>query len=97
MKAYLQRINPDTGDIWYYDIQIQPDLLGRWHVVRNWGRDGASGTMRQTPYDTIQDAMNGFQEVKEQLVKRGYRVVMQEGMKPSQAALLRSGEESDDH
>ncbi len=81
MKAYLQRINPDNEAIWYYSIQIQRDLLGRWHVIREWGRSGSPGTLRQAPYQNMDEAVEAFQNLRNQLTEKGYRVVMQEGLK----------------
>lgn len=88
MKAYLQRINPDNYGIWYYSIQIQRDLLGYWQVIREWGRSGSPGTLRQTPYPSLHEAIQGLTSLKEQLMAKGYRVVMMEGLKPGMAAYI---------
>ncbi|MBF0589732.1 MAG: WGR domain-containing protein, partial [Magnetococcales bacterium] len=71
MKAYLQRINPDNDAIWYYSIQIQRDLLGRWHVIREWGRSGSPGTLRQTPYQDLNEAQEAFQSLRNKKKKKG--------------------------
>lgn len=88
MKAYMQRLNPQTELLWYFSIQIQMDLLGRWQVIREWGRSGSPGTLRHMPYDSLQSAVNAFISTKNQLVEKGYQVVMQEGLKPSMAKHL---------
>ncbi|ABK46193.1 WGR domain protein [Magnetococcus marinus MC-1] len=80
MKAYLQQINRETGMVWYYAIQIQPDLLGRWHVIREWGKSGSPGTMRRNPFETHQEAVAFLIRLRDSLTKRGYRLVMQEGL-----------------
>ena len=88
MKAYMQRLNPQTDLLWYFSIQIQLDLLGRWQVIREWGRSGSPGTLRHMPYESLQEAVDAFIYTKEQLIGKGYRVVMQEGLKPGMAKHL---------
>ncbi|MBF0623794.1 MAG: WGR domain-containing protein [Magnetococcales bacterium] len=88
MKVYLQRLNPGNGLIWFYSIQIQRDLLGRWQVIREWGRAGSPGTLRQVPYDQLGDAVSALGNLRDQLTGKGYRVVMQEGLKAKMAAML---------
>ncbi|MBF0461825.1 MAG: WGR domain-containing protein [Magnetococcales bacterium] len=95
MKAYLQRFNPANGLIWYYAVQVQRDLLGRWQVVREWGRSGSPGTLRQTPFDSHALAAENMAELLEQLIDRGYQVVMREGSSPALAAYLEGEAESD--
>ncbi|MBF0282874.1 MAG: WGR domain-containing protein [Magnetococcales bacterium] len=88
MKAYLQRLNPETAAVWYYSMQLQRDLLGRWHLIKEWGRSGSPGTLRRTPYDTLDEATAAFSNLRQELTDRGYRVVMQEGLKPALTACL---------
>ncbi|MBF0193108.1 MAG: WGR domain-containing protein [Magnetococcales bacterium] len=85
MKAYLQRLNPVSGDVWYYSIQIQRDLMGRWQVIREWGRSGSPGTVRYMPYDSFFDAQDSMQTLVEQLSDKGYQVVHSEGPDPKDA------------
>lgn len=88
MKAYLQRFNYSNGLIWFYAIQIQRDLLGRWQVIREWGRSGSPGTLRQVPFDTHASAEESMASILKQLTNKGYRVVMREGLSPTLAAYL---------
>ncbi|MBF0584617.1 MAG: WGR domain-containing protein [Magnetococcales bacterium] len=97
MKAYLQRLNPANGLIWYYAIQIQRDLLGNWQVIREWGRSGSPGTMRQAPFDSHATAEANMTTLLEQLTARGYQVVMREGANPALAAYLEGEKEHDTH
>ncbi|MBF0621603.1 MAG: WGR domain-containing protein [Magnetococcales bacterium] len=85
MKAYLQRVNPENQSVWFYSIQIQQDLLGHWQVVRNWGSFGAGGTMKQTPFDTMDKALTFMERLRNELVRKGYKVVMQEGFSAHRA------------
>ena len=79
MKAYLQRLSPATGMVWYYSLQIQRDLLGRWQVIREWGRSGSPGTLRQNPFDDYGAAVVSMTSLMDQLTDKGYQVVMREG------------------
>ncbi|MBF0180449.1 MAG: WGR domain-containing protein [Magnetococcales bacterium] len=86
MKVYLQRPNPLTGAVLYYSLQIQRDLLGRWQVIREWGRFGSAGTMRHTPYDDYAVALEAMLALEAELLDRGYRAMMREGMRGALAA-----------
>ncbi|MBF0154454.1 MAG: WGR domain-containing protein [Magnetococcales bacterium] len=96
MKVYLQRLNPATDLITFYSIQIQPDLWGRWHVIREWGRAGSPGTLRKTPHDELQDALTSLQDLRDRLTREGYSVVMQEGIKASLAPFIKTEKRSDE-
>ncbi|MBF0609831.1 MAG: WGR domain-containing protein [Magnetococcales bacterium] len=97
MKAYLQRLSPESNQLWYFSIQIQMDLLGRWQVMREWGKYGSPGTLRKQPFESLQEAMAAFSDLKEQLMSKGYQVVMQEGLKPAMAKhlVMETAHESD--
>lgn len=95
MKAYLQRLNASNDLIWFYAIQIQRDLLGRWQVIREWGRSGSPGTLRQSPFDTHAGAEESMTSLLRQLTDKGYRVVMREGLSPSLAAYLQREHDGD--
>ena len=95
MKAYLQRFNNSNGLIWFYAIQIQRDLLGRWQVIREWGRSGSPGTLRQVPFETHAGAEENMLSLLDQLTAKGYRVVMREGLSQSMATYLQQENEVD--
>lgn len=85
MKAYLQRINPASGEVWFYSIQIQRDLLGEWQTIREWGRSGSAGTVRREPFKDLDSASENLHSLVDQLKEKGYQVVMREGMGPGRA------------
>jgi predicted DNA-binding WGR domain protein len=95
MKVYLQRPNPITGVVLFYSLQIQRDLLGRWHVIREWGRSGSPGTLRHTPYDAFELAMEAMLALESELIDKGYQAMMREGMSPAMAGLMTQGAESE--
>ena len=56
----------------YYRLAVQPDLFGQWCLLREWGRIGSAGQMRNVPFTTRQEAeaaLNKHRRAKEQ---RGY-------------------------
>nr|CRH07776.1 conserved protein of unknown function with WGR domain [Candidatus Magnetococcus massalia] len=97
MKAYLQRVNPENGAVWYYAIQIQPDLFDRWHIIREWGRSGSPGTVRRSPYETYQEAVDALIQLRDELTKKGYRVVMQEGLNKRMVGRVKKEPLDDDY
>lgn len=47
MKMYLERIRPDQGMARFYSVAVTPTLFGQWAVIREWGRIGQGGTVRE--------------------------------------------------
>ncbi|MBF0110331.1 MAG: WGR domain-containing protein [Magnetococcales bacterium] len=85
MKAYLQRVHPQSGVVWFYSIQIQRDLLGEWQLIREWGRSGSSGTLRRQIFDDLDPALESMDLLVEQLREKGFKVVMREGLSAEMA------------
>jgi predicted DNA-binding WGR domain protein len=46
----LRRIEPQRNMRRFYALSLQPDLFGTVSVVREWGRIGQPGTVRQEVY-----------------------------------------------
>ena len=40
----------------FYVLDVQPDLLGAWCFIREWGRIGRPGQLRHVPYPTEDEA-----------------------------------------
>ena len=47
MKAYLTRLDPERQMARFYRVMVLPTLFGEWSVVREWGRIGQGGTVRE--------------------------------------------------
>ncbi len=47
MKAYLERVDAEAGMARFYAVAVVPTLFGAWAVVREWGRIGQGGTVRE--------------------------------------------------
>jgi WGR domain len=46
----LHRIDAARRMSRFYRLDVQPDLFGQWCFMREWGRIGQGGQMRETPY-----------------------------------------------
>lgn len=63
----------------YYHLHLQEDLLDGWTLVREWGRQGASGRMVKQHYPSREVAEQALLMVRDEQLKRGYRVVFIQG------------------
>jgi predicted DNA-binding WGR domain protein len=70
----LHRIDAVTNMRRFYRLDVQPDLFGQWCFIREWGRIGRAGQVREVPFATAgqaQEALAAQRRVKE---RRGYCV-----------------------
>jgi hypothetical protein len=53
MNAIILRRSDDERNLHrYYRLDVQPDLFGAWCVIREWGRIGRTGQVREVPCPT---------------------------------------------
>jgi predicted DNA-binding WGR domain protein len=57
----------------FYQVALQADLLGGWHLVREWGRIGSPGTVRTDRFATEAKARAAAERMVERKEGRGYR------------------------
>ena len=79
MRIYLQVQSEPGQPVRYYQIQLQPDMFGGWGVIREWGFQGRSGTVRRSHYETHEEAMEALMKIRSQQLKRGYQVMFVQG------------------
>lgn len=48
----LERREPAFNRLRFYNIVVTPTLLGGWALVREWGRIGQPGTVRENWFET---------------------------------------------
>ncbi len=65
----------------FYHLFLQPDLLGGWSLVREWGYQGAGGTVKKEYFEEREAAERALLAARDAQLKRGYRVVFVEGLK----------------
>ncbi len=56
----------------FYTMHLAPTLFGGWDLVREWGRIGSPGTLRITPFETLEDSARALRRLEKQKRKRGY-------------------------
>ncbi len=79
MRLYMQTPPVEGERLRYYQLVLQPDLLGGWSLVREWGHQGASGRMKREHFASYDEAEAALQRVREAQQQRGYRVVFCQG------------------
>ena len=70
---YLTRQDATQNINRFYSMHLQPDLFGPVCVVKEWGRLGAAGTVRQDVYSDEHVARAAMSERMKRKAKRGYR------------------------
>jgi predicted DNA-binding WGR domain protein len=71
--VYLQKRDPAKRQARFYHILVLPTLFGPWAMVREWGRIGSPGTVRETWFDSEQEAREAGMRLQAQKMKRGYQ------------------------
>ena len=78
-SIYLERREPARNIQRFYAITVTRTLFGSWALVREWGRIGQGGTVRETWFETEGAARAAGEQWRERKEKRGYRAVGRAG------------------
>ncbi|HPB76557.1 MAG TPA: WGR domain-containing protein [Chromatiaceae bacterium] len=73
--VYLERREPTRNRQRFYAILVTPTLFGAWAMVREWGRIGQPGTVREMWFETEGAAVEAGARLCQRKEKRGYRAV----------------------
>lgn len=79
MRIYLQTPFSEEHPPRYYQLMLQEDLLGGWTLVKQWGFQGASGTMQREHFKTHEEALDAMMRNRDTQIKRGYKVMFFQG------------------
>ena len=71
----LERREPARNRLRFYAITVTRTLFDGWALVREWGRIGQPGTVRETWFETETAAIEAGAQVRQRKEKRGYRAV----------------------
>lgn len=71
----LERREPARNIQRFYAITVTRTLFDGWAVVREWGRIGQPGTVRETWFETEAAAIEAGAAVRLRKEKRGYHAV----------------------
>ncbi len=74
MFIHLERREPAYNRQRFYNIAVTPTLFGGWALVREWGRIGQPGTVRETWFESESAAIEAGTRVRQRKEKRGYHV-----------------------
>ena len=72
---YLERREPARNRQRFYAILVTRTLFGAWAMVREWGRIGHPGTVRETWFETETAAIQAGAALRQRKERRGYRAV----------------------
>ena len=72
---YLERREPAHNRQRFYSITVARTLFGSWTLIREWGRIGHPGTIRETWFETEAAAIEARAKLCRQKEKRGYRAI----------------------
>ena len=74
-SIYLERREPARNRRRFYNIAVTRTLFGSWTLIREWGRIGHPGTVRETWFETEAAAIEAGAKIRRQKEKRGYRAI----------------------
>ncbi len=72
---YLERREPAHNRQRFYTLTVAQTLFGSWTLIREWGRIGHPGTVRETWFETEAAAIEAGAKIRRQKEKRGYRAI----------------------
>lgn len=80
MRIYMQTQYQPEQPLRFYQLHLQPDLLGGWTLVRESGLQGARGKVTKEYFTRREEAEQMLIRRRDMQLKRGYRVVYREGI-----------------
>jgi predicted DNA-binding WGR domain protein len=69
---HLERLDADRNMARFYALAVVPTLFGEWAVVREWGRIGSPGTIREEWFATEDEAQAAKALLALRKGRRGY-------------------------
>ncbi|MGR8932136.1 MAG: WGR domain-containing protein [Gammaproteobacteria bacterium] len=69
---YLERRDPEKNLARFYALTVTRTIFGDCAVIREWGRIGSPGTVREDWFDTEDAAQAAKREIFRRKEKRGY-------------------------
>lgn len=79
MRIYMQIAPGQDKQPGFCHLILQPDLLGGWSLIREWGKQGAAGRVKREHHETWESALEALVRVRDDRLKSGYRVVFVQG------------------
>ncbi len=79
MRIYLQTPYCADRASRFYHLFLQEDLFGGWMLVKEWGFQGASGTMQREHFASKEEALHALLSCRDAQIRRGYQVMYTQG------------------
>lgn len=79
MRIYMQIRADEQSAPRFYHLLLQPDLLGGWTLMREWGVQGAAGRVKKSHFDTAELAQAALINARDAQLGKGYRIVFVQG------------------
>ncbi len=79
MRIYMQIAPGNDKPPGFCHLILQPDLLGGWSLIREWGKQGAAGRIRREHHDHWDQALVALTRARDDRLRSGYRVVFVQG------------------
>lgn len=74
-STYLTRQDESRNMARFYSMCLQETLFAEWSLVREWGRIGRSGQVREDTFPTSLEAEQAFARIHHAKTRRGYVAV----------------------
>ena len=79
MRLLLQQ-RPDGREApRFVQLQLQPDLLGGWTLLRETGQTGGRSTLRREQFLDQASALSALEQARDQQLRRGFQLMYAEG------------------
>ncbi len=79
MRIYLQRPESEGHPAQFYQLILQPDLLGGATLIRQWGRVGQRGSYKARHLASLPEAQQELEALRQRLLQQGYRTTFVQG------------------
>jgi predicted DNA-binding WGR domain protein len=89
---HLIRSKPSNNMHRFYVLDVQPDLFGKWCLIREWGRIGKPSQVRHISFPTEGEALDALARQRRAKQQRGYATDRHEHSAPAMRATLSAGE-----
>ena len=79
MRLLLQQRPEGDEAPRFVQLQLQPDLLGGWTLLRETGQIGARSTLRREQFPDQASALAALESARNAQLKRGFQLVFAQG------------------
>ena len=79
MRLLLQQRSDGNEAPRFVQLQLQPDLLGGWTLLRETGQIGARSTLRREQFHDQASALAALEAARDAQLKRGFQLMFAQG------------------